>query len=82
MPNQDVIQFPPTHAAEEHDLAQLFQKQAKVSLMACELARLLYEARMAWIGGHGLAWSELSLGQRAGYRNEIERLIKRAKGEV
>lgn len=75
--NQDVIAV-----SEDQELVTIFARQAKVSLMACELARLLYEARMAWIGGHGLAWSELSLGQRAGYRNEIERLIKRAKGEV
>ena len=72
MNTQDVIAFPQT---EEQQLTTVFERQAKVSLLACELARLLYAARVTWIGD-GMAWEDLTVGQRAGYKNEIEALIK------
>jgi hypothetical protein len=46
----------------------------------CEdLAESLYRLRALWIGGLALPWGVLTDGQRQGYRNEVERLVKEIK---
>lgn len=75
---QDVILFSSARREFDEDqaLRSVFARQAQVSLLACQMARLLYEARCIWIGGQCLGWDELTLCQRARYRNEAELLVK------
>lgn len=80
MGHQDVIAFPRKapipELEDEAALESVFQRQAEVSLLACQIAPLLYAARVIWINGACLHWNELTMGQRAKYRNEAENLIK------
>jgi hypothetical protein len=74
---QDVIAFPPrTEYDENAALETIFARQARISLLAIDMAKLLYRARSEWIGGTVLDWDELTMGAKCRYRNEAENLIK------
>lgn len=71
-----------TEAADDFtDTAKLlsvFKRQLDISIMAYQITRLLYEARAEWIGG-AMAFDDLTPQQKAGYRKEVELLIKGSK---
>lgn len=54
-------------------------RQLQASLMVGDIAERLYHARTLLVGGACLRWPELTMGQREGYRREVETLIQGGK---
>jgi hypothetical protein len=77
---QDVIPFATAdEQADEFLLADVFARQRALEDGYESMAESLYRLRALWIGGLCLPWGVLTDGQRAGYRNEVERLVKEIK---
>lgn len=80
--SSSLIPFPSVQEqADDVVLQAVFKRQCEVSLMVEEMAERLYLARSKWIGGGTIPWSELTVGRKLHYRQEVEALVKKAIGE-
>lgn len=59
-------------------LVTVFKRQLDAAIHVNQITRLLYEARAEWIGG-AMAFDDLTPQQKAGFRKEVELLIKGSK---
>lgn len=80
MPNrqQDVIADLPSEQTDDQLLADM-QRRELIQDGIDGMAQLLYRIRAAWIGGMCIPWGLLTPGQKAGYRAEVDALVKEIK---